>query len=347
MSWQKPGRREETGRTFPGSRLVLAVLIVMFLLFIVWQGGRLRREIGPRTVNVYCFSALEEVMTEEILPAFQEAWSRRTGERVEFITTFAGSAALTDRIIAKFPAEIAVLSSEIDAMRLVRRGVLPGPTWRMSPNAGVFTRSPMAIRVREGNPLGILGFEDLARDGLRLLLADPASSGAGEWTLLAVHGSELRASGDPEKARDLLQRVWRNAEAVEPSARLLRARFEEGAGDATITYEADILRRFAPERAREELVVPPRTIVSEPVVVKIGRNVTAEQKEVVDSLIAFFWGERAQTILVERGFRSVDDARNAASSRFSEAKDSFTLQEIGGADWAEAEVLGKPWRGER
>jgi sulfate transport system substrate-binding protein len=347
MSWKKPGKGDGAGRTFPGSRIVLAVLVVVFLLFIVWQGGRLRREIGPRTVTVYCFSALEEVMAEGILPAFQEAWNRRTGERVEFITTFAGSASLTDRIIAKFPAEIAVLSSEIDAMRLVRRGALSGPTWRTSPNAGVFARSPMAIRVREGNPLGVFGFEDLAREGLRLLLADPASSGAGEWALLAVYGSELGVSGDREKAGDLLRRVWRNAEAVEPSARLLRARFEGGEGDAMVTYEADILRRFSMERAREEMVIPSRTIVSEPVVVKIGRNVAAEQKEVVDSLVAFFWSETAQEILVEHGFRSIDAARNAASPRFPEVDGLFTLQEIGGADWAEAEVLGKSWRSER
>ncbi|MFH1679918.1 MAG: substrate-binding domain-containing protein [Candidatus Eisenbacteria bacterium] len=344
MWWNKAERGARYGRTFPGSRIVLAILVVAFLLFIVWQGGRMRREIGPRTVTVYCFSALEEAMVERILPAFGDSWSRATGEHVEFITTFAGSGTITDRIIGKFPAEVAILSSEMDALRLVRRGVLPGPTWRTSPHAGVFARSPMVIRVREGNPRGISSFEDLAGEGVSLIQANPATSGAGEWAMLAVYGSELRASGDRERAAELLRRVWRNVAAEEPSARLLRARFEGGMGDAVITYEADALGRASQGGVRGEAVLPRGTIVSEPMIAAISRNVAAEQKALVDSLVAFFWSGAAQEILVEHGFRSVDEARNAGNPRFLPAENSFRLKDIGGAGRAQAEVLDKSWR---
>jgi sulfate transport system substrate-binding protein len=339
MWWEKSSQGTRSARQFPGSRIVLAILVALFLAFMVWQGGRMRREGGPRTVTIYCFSAMEEAMTEGILPAFQEFWSGKTGERVEFITTFAGSGTIIDRIIRRFPAEVAVLSSEIDAYRLVRTGVLPGPVWTSLPRRGVFARSPMVIRVREGNPKGIAGFEDLVRNDIAVLHADPANSGAGEWALLTVYGSSALETGDRARAADLLRRVWSRVTIAGSSARAMRSRFDDGAGDALITYEAELLGR---EKGGEEpaaIVVPRSTILAEPVVVRIGRNVTPEQKELIDSLISFFWSEAAQETLIEYGFRSVDDLRNEGNRRFRPIERPFLLEEIGGPAWAEDEVL--------
>ena len=45
----------------------------------------------PRTVVFYGFSILGEALNEDVLPEFARRWRARTGERVEFVTSFAGS----------------------------------------------------------------------------------------------------------------------------------------------------------------------------------------------------------------------------------------------------------------
>jgi hypothetical protein len=50
----------------------------------------------PRTVIFYGFSILGEVMNQAIFPAFQKQWEGQTGERVEFISSFAGSGTVTN-----------------------------------------------------------------------------------------------------------------------------------------------------------------------------------------------------------------------------------------------------------
>ncbi|RPJ44780.1 MAG: hypothetical protein EHM19_06240 [Candidatus Latescibacterota bacterium] len=344
MWWDRSNREAGPGRRFPGSRIVLAVLVIAFLSFMVWQGRRMKWESGPRTATVYCFSAMEDAMTDGVLPAFQEFWKGKTGQHVEFITAFAGSGTITDQIIRRFPAEIAVLSSEIDAYRLVRRGVLPGPVWTTLPERGVFARTPMVIRVRAGNPKGIAGFDDLARPDVGLLLADPTTSGAGEWTALALYGSAFLEEGDRARGLDRLVRVWGRGAEGGSSARAARSRFSEGSADALITYEAELLGRAGSGGANGEIVMPRSTIVAEPVVVKIGRNVSPEQKDLIDSLVSYFWSDEAQQILVAYGFRSVDKERNVPDAGFRPIDRLFTLEEIGGPERAEEEVLGEALR---
>ena len=54
----------------------------------------------------------------------------------------------------------------------------------------------MVIVTRAGNPLNLADFSDLGRPGLRLLHADPRSSGAGDWSVLAEYGNAFLPSGD-------------------------------------------------------------------------------------------------------------------------------------------------------
>src|SRR5690606_39324896 len=79
-------------------------------------------------IVVYGFSILGEVMNDGVFPAFQEHWKARTGEDVEFISSFGGSGTVTNQIILGVPAEVAILSLELDALRLVESGRVDGST---------------------------------------------------------------------------------------------------------------------------------------------------------------------------------------------------------------------------
>jgi sulfate/thiosulfate transport system substrate-binding protein len=203
------------------------------------------------------------------------------------------------------------------------------------------SRSPMVIAVSAGNPGRVRDFADLAKGECSVILPDPTSSGAGEWGVLAVYGSALRETGDAKTAADRLAALWPRVKHRPPSARRARALFKEGAGDALVTYESEIRAwKFRDTGRPFFMVYPPRTILSEHLVVKLHRNITGRSHERVDAFVKFLWSKPAQRLLVAHGFRSVDPevAREAGGTPSGSSFGFFTLQDLGGAVRAEEAV---------
>ncbi|MGH2625681.1 MAG: substrate-binding domain-containing protein [Anaerolineales bacterium] len=296
-----------------------------------------------RTITVYGFSILGEVMEQGVFPAFQEKWLAQTGEQVEFVTSFAGSGTIANQIVLGVPAQVAILSLELDAFRLVDAGVLTGPSWMELPHSGVLNRTPFIILVRPGNSEGIADFADLTRPGVGVVHPDPLTSGGAQWAILAEYGSVLFLGGDEAQAEGQLLGIWRNVVAQAASARAARTQFESGFGDALITYEQEALYDLGRGRLSAEIVYPRSTVLSEHIVVVVDRNVAPGQQALVAAFTDFLWTEQAQRIFVSHGFRSVEDSLNAANAGFGAIEVPFTVADMGGWRAARAEIVQGVW----
>lgn len=325
------------------NRVLLGGLAGGLLLFAVWPW------ISPppratRTIIVYGFSILGEVMNEGVFPAFQQVWQEETGEQVEFISSFAGSGTITNQIILGVPAQVAILSLELDAQRLVDAGVLPGPTWHGLPNEGVLNRTPFIILVRPGNPLDIQDFYDLTRPNVGIVHPDPLTSGGAQWAILAEYGSVLETGGTPDQALAQLRGIWKNVVAQAASARSARTQFESGFGDVLITYEQEVVSDRERGRLNGEIVYPVSTILSEHTVVLLDQNIPAEDLPVVRAFLDFLWSEPAQRIFVQYGFRSLNESLNTLNPDFGEIQTPFTVSDLGGWEQAKKDIIESIWK---
>jgi ABC-type sulfate transport system substrate-binding protein len=326
---------------------LLAVAGAALLLYSVWPWLPLPgRAAPPRTVVFYGFSILGEVLNEDVLPDFARRWQQRTGERVEFITSFAGSGTVTNQLTLGVPAQLGLLSLELDAERLATAEVVAPGSWRRLPHGGVVNRTPFVLVVRRGNPLGIHDFSDLGRPGVRVVHPDPLTSGGANWALLAEYGSAARRSPGREQEAGFqsLRGVWHNVVAQAASARAARTQFENGFGDVLVTYEQDVLADAARGRLPGEIVYPPSTVLSEHTLVVVEKNVTPADRPLIDALVQFLWSEPAQRSFVRRGFRSVDEGLNAANPAFGTIQDPFRVADFGGWDRVKKEIVDGIWR---
>ena len=323
-----------------------AAAVGAIALYAAWPWLPGVRESQPRTIVLYGFSILGEVMNEGVFPAFQASWAARSGERIEFTTSFAGSGTITNQIILGVPAEVAILSLELDALRLEQAGVLPGSSWSELPYEGVLNRTPFIILVRPGNPKDIHDFADLARPGIGLVHPDPLTSGGAQWAILAEYGSALRQTGDPERAYQQLLGIWRNVVAQASSARGARTQFESGFGDALITYEQEAIFDLARGRLEAGIVYPTSTILSEHIVVTLDQNIQPQEEELIQAFMGFLWTEQAQRVFVAHGFRSVDESLNGANPYFGVIQDPFTVADLGGWPQAKREIVDGVWQGQ-
>ena len=110
-----------------------------------------------------------------------------------------------------------------------------------------------------------------------------------------------------------------------PSARATLTLFELGAGDALVTYEQDA--RLALERGVPlEIVIPPRTIVANHVVVIVDSNVPAAERPVAQAFVSHLLSETGQQAFAEYHLRP----DNLESEAFPPLSQPFTVEELGG-----------------
>jgi sulfate/thiosulfate-binding protein len=332
-----------------GAWRVLPVLVLFSLLFISCLPQAPNSGAGGRNITVYGFSVMKESLEKAIFPAFVAKWKQEHGEDVRFTSSFAGSETVTNQILQGVGADIAILSIERDVDRLKQGGAVTSD-WQALPNRGIVNKTPFVILVRKGNPQGIRDFADLGRPGIKLIHPDPVSSGGAMWSVLAIYGSELIKSEKQTGARDqtraveTLKAVWRNVISTPGSAREARTQFETGFGDALITYELDALM-MKQANAAVDIVVPEATIFSEHPAAVIDRNVTADERPVIDAFVKYLWSEEAQRAFVQYHFRSVtDEALNDANKEFAKISMPFSVGDLGGWTRAYPEIIEKVWR---
>lgn len=327
--------------------LVLGFIVILFVGSVACR----RSPITAReaTITVYGFSVAQEPLKQEIFPAFQAEWEKKTGQVVSFDGSFPASEIATNQILSGVPADLAILAIDRNAARLLQ-GEATRSDWRWLPHGGIVNRTPMVILVRPGNPKKIKDYADLARPGVMLIHPDPISSGAGQWSLLAIYGSEIIKSErrndtrDEAKALELLRSIWKNVIATPGSAREARTQFERGEGDALVTYELEALQ-LQDKKVPCQIIAPPATIFSEHPVVIIDHGMTATKYAIVELFARYLWSETAQRAWVKHYFRAVtDESLNAAEPRFAKIEMPFTIAEFGGWERAYPEIVDSVWK---
>ncbi len=317
-------------------RLAFWSLGAALLIMVTFYGGQaiFSNTHGPVKLVVYAFSTQEEVLTQSIFPAFEQMWEAETGRDLTIEGVFGPSGTLAGQINLGAPADVALLSNEqhVNWLKFGRR-----VRWETQP--AVVSYTPMVIVTRRGNPAGITDFSDLAQPGLRLLHADPRSSGAGDWAVLSEYGSALLESGDQAVAQTQLEAIWQNVRLLGPSARATLTLFELGAGDALVTYEQDA--RLALDRdVPLEIVIPPRTIVAHHVAVIIDDNVTAAERPAAQAFVSYLLSDAGQQAFTHYHLRPAD----LESDVFPSMARPFTVEELGGWSQAYTELVETLWQ---
>ena len=330
-------------------KLAKTVLIsVVILVAAAFSGCRSGDGTGESIV-LYGFSALENVMKEEIIPAFQRDWREKTGREVKVITSFAGSGTITNQIIFGAPAQVAMVATEMDALNMKQAGLVT-TDWRTFPNEGTFAYSIACIVTRKGNPKGIHSFDDTTKQGVEVVYPDPTTSGGAQLAIIALYGSALKTSeltkgvADPALARQRLKLVSLNAGSLPESARRALTQFGLGFGDVLLTYENEAMQDIS--KGKEyEIVVPRSTVYIEPKAVLVDKNIDKDSEEVVRDFIDFLWRRQAQEAFAKNHFRVLDKAiMGKYADRYQRVELPFTVDYLGGWEEATSTIIIQIWR---
>jgi sulfate transport system substrate-binding protein len=293
-----------------------------------------------RTLVLGAYTTPREAYGQAILPAFREHWRRKTGEDVRFEESYLGSGAQARAIVAGFEADVAALSLEPDVETIAQAGLIRHD-WKQAARGGMVTRSLVVLGVRAGNPKQVRDWSDLAREDLEVLKPNVKTSGGAMWNVLAITGAVGRGkvAGATDPAA-FLASVLGRVRVMDKGARESLITFENGVGDAIVTYENEVLVARAAGQPMD-YVVPAATIrIDNPAAVVDAWAEKHGNQDLAREFVAFLVSPEAQRAFARFGLRPVDDAvAQETSAALPRPADLFTIDDLGGWAKVRAEVF--------
>jgi sulfate transport system substrate-binding protein len=261
---------------------------------------------------------------------------------VEVRMSHGGSGRQARAVIDGLPADVVSLALGWDVSSIASEGHdLLAADWasRLPHHASPFY-STIVMVVREGNPRGIRGWDDLVRGETQIVTANPRTSGGARWAYLAAYGHALRAPGGSDAAAtDFVRELYRRVPVLDSGARGASTTFAQNhIGDVLLTWEneAHMLLAEMPD-AHLEIVVPTESILAEPVVARIDANATHDGvADVADRYLRFLYTPEAQEIEATQHYRVRDEAVAARHASEIPALTLFTIDDVFGG-WAAAQ----------
>lgn len=298
---------------------------------------------GEVRLNLVSFSVTEAVY-QQIIPKFVEKWKKEHNQNVIIETSFGGSVAQTDEIIAgKQEADVVHLALPLDVIKLAEAGLV-NKDWQIRfPRRGIVTQSVATIVTRKDNPKNIKTWADLAKEDVNVLSANPQTSGIAIWQFLGLWGSVTQTGGEPEQAQQLVTKVYQKIPNLVQDARTASDLFfKEGQGDVLVTYENE---EFLANKSQPDTsyFIPPVNISIDNPVAVVEKNVNKHgNREVAEAFVDFLYSQEAQQEFTQFGYRSVNPfVAIATESKFPPIETLFNAQDLGGWPLIEKEFFAK------
>ncbi len=274
--------------------------------------------------------------------AFAAHWKSRSGEAVTVRQSHGGSGRQARSVIDGLDADVVTLALAYDIDELHAKAQLIPANWqsRLPHNSSPYT-STIVFLVRKGNPRGIRDWDDLARPGVGVVTPNPKTSGGARWNYLAAWGYALKRFGNnPARAESFVADIYRNVPVLDSGARGSLTTFaERGVGDVFISWENEAflaVKELGP--GRFDIVVPSLSILAEPPVTVVDRNVDRKgSRAVATAYLEYLYTPQGQTIAAENYYRPRDPQVAAKfASTFTNRVNLFTIDEVFGG-WGKAQ----------
>jgi len=273
--------------------------------------------------------------------AFAAHWKARTGGTVTVRQSHGGSGKQARSVIDGLEADVVTLALGYDIDELHERAKLIPADWqkRLPNNSSPYT-STIVFLVRKGNPKGIKDWDDLVKPGVSVITPNPKTSGGARWNYLAAWGYALKKFGNNEaRARQFVTDLFRNVPVLDSGARGSLTTFtERGVGDVFISWENEaFLAAKELGKDRFEIVVPSLSILAEPPVAVVDRNVDRKgTREVATAYLQYLYSPEGQEIAAKHYYRPVDPKVAAkVASQFTKVQ-LFDIDDVFGG-WAKAQ----------
>jgi sulfate/thiosulfate transport system substrate-binding protein len=219
---------------------------------------------------------------EELNKHFSADYKSKNNDGVRVQQSHGGSGKQARSVIDGLQGDVVTLALAYDIDAIAERKLIEKNWQQRLPNNSCPYTSTIVLLVRKGNPKQIRDWPDLAKPGIKVITPNPKTSGGARWNYLAAYGYELKRSGGSEQqAQEFVGRLFSNVPVFDTGARGATVTFlQRRIGDVLIAWENEaILAAETMAPGQVEIVYPSVSIVAEPPVAIVDRNVKRRKTE--------------------------------------------------------------------
>jgi sulfate transport system substrate-binding protein len=278
---------------------------------------------------------------EKIIPKFVKQWQEKTGKTVTFDQSYGGSGSQTRAVVDGLEADVVALALSSDIQKIEKAGLIE-PKWETeAPNNSIVTKSVVAFVTRKPD-LKLAQWSELAEKNLKVITANPKTSGGARWNFLGLWGSVTQSGGTPAQAQAFVEKIYQNVPVLPKDAREASDVFyKQGQGDVLLNYENEVI--LAKQKGENQPYSVPTDYnisIDAPVAV-VDSNVDKHgTREVAEAFVKFLFTPEAQKDFAESGFRPVDQTvAKEYASQYPTVKHLFTVQDLGGWEKVQTEFF--------
>ncbi|HEY3148969.1 MAG TPA: sulfate ABC transporter substrate-binding protein [Dongiaceae bacterium] len=245
--------------------------------------------------------------------AFAAKWKAETGEDIKIEQSHGGSGKQARAVIDGLEADVVTLALAYDIDAIANNSDLIAKDWqkRLPNNSSPYT-STIVFLVRKGNPKNIKDWPDLVKDGIQIITPNPKTSGGARWNYLAAWAYALKQpGGDEAKAQQFVADLYKRVPVLDTGARGSTTTFvQRGIGDVLIAWENEaFLAMQELGKDQVEIVVPSMSILAEPPVAIVDKNVDAHgTRKVAEAYLQYLYSPEGQEIAAKNFYRPTDPA---------------------------------------
>lgn len=225
--------------------------------------------------------------------------------KVKIRQSHGGSGKQTLSIIHGLPADVASLALPYHMDLLAEKNIVL-KNWRtLFPNDSSPFGTQIVFLVRKNNPKNIQDWSDLIREDVKVIAANPKTSGGALWGYLASWiYAKKHFSNNPQ---EYLKRLYKNIPVLDSSARNASITFiKRNIGDVLITWENEAKFIVAKIKTDFQIIKPSTTVqINIPISYTINRHNTALAKEYID----FLFSSRGQEIIKKHYYLSLTEMK--------------------------------------
>jgi sulfate transport system substrate-binding protein len=242
---------------------------------------------------------------KEINAAFAEYWKGKTGQTVDVKQSHGGSGSQSRAVIDGLQADVVTLALAADIDAIADRAKLLPANWQSRlPNNSTPYTSTIVFLVRKGNPWKIRDWGDLIKPGIGVITPNPKTSGGARWAYLAAYAYGLKQGGDAA-AQAFVGKLYKNVPVLDTGARGATTTFaQRKIGDVLLSWENEAFLTLDEFGPNFEIVYPSSSILAEPPVALIDKNVDRHKtRNLAENYLNFLYSPRAQQIIAKHHFR--------------------------------------------
>ncbi len=241
-------------------------------------------------------------VTRELFKEINTAFIAEHNLDIKIRQSHGGSGKQASAVIHGLPADLVSLALPYHMDLLAKKGLVAN-NWRsLFPNNSSPLSTYIVFLVPKDNPHNIKDWDDLIKPGLKVITANPKTSGGALWNYVSawIYASK-KYSNNQTLVKEYMYKLYHNAPILDSSARNSAITFlKRHIGDVLITWASEAEYIVTKLNPNYKIIEPSLTVKID---IPVAATLNKKNQILANEYIGFLFSKKAQDIIIKHYYQ--------------------------------------------